>query len=300
MNFCSREALAAHGALPGTGVYARAYVFLPVPKRFWRSNELNEGWAGAEEVLAVREARRAGIVTRLYDPAGAEPQVMVRTAPDQDRQAALAMVAATFDRRWPVEPVPTPLMAVCTHGTRDRCCAKWGYAAYRSALALHRGGASPFRPVQCSHLGGDRFAATGIFFPSGSMYAYLDQADLPRLIDAEASGALVREGYRGRVFEAERVQVVRAGLAAEHGLTAASDPIAVETLETAGETLRLLARAGGRAFEVSLQRRELRFFGDCDQLAAGRRARARSWTYAGAHIVTGADPPAQASPRPSA
>lgn len=292
MSFCSREALAGHGALPGTGVYARAYVFLPVPKRFWRSNELNADWAGPEELRAIREARRAGVVTRLYDPADAgEPLILVRTAPGAARPEPQPAVLAAFASRWALEPEPTPLLAICTHGTRDRCCAKWGYAAYRSALALHRSGASPFRPVQCSHLGGDRFAATGIFFPSGSMYAYLDQPDLAGLIATEVSGAMSPEGYRGRVFEPEVVQVVRAGLAAEHGLTAASAPIAVQTLDATEESQRVLATAGDRSFEVRLQRREVRFFGDCAQLADRRRARARPWTYAGARLLPRPDGP---------
>lgn len=285
MSFCSREALATHGALPGTGVRGRAYVFLPVPKRFWRSDELNDSWASPQEIAAVRAGRRAGVVTRLYNPmTPAEAQILVRAAeagPDE----AVASVVSAFERRWLVEAAPSPLLAVCTHGTRDRCCAKWGYSAYRSARALYEAGASPFQALECSHLGGDRFAATGVFFPSGSMYAYLDQADLSRLSAAEAAGDLLSQGYRGRVFEPELVQVVRAGLAAEHRLTDASAPLHLEPLESAEEARRVLARAGPRAFEVTLHRREVTFFGSCEQLAGGRASRARRWTYAGATVA---------------
>lgn len=57
-----------------------------------------------------------------------------------------------------------PMLLVCVHGRRDRCCAQHGSALYR---ALH----SQVDEVwQTSHLGGHRFAACALSLPDGFMY----------------------------------------------------------------------------------------------------------------------------------
>ncbi len=62
-------------------------------------------------------------------------------------------------------------LLLCTHGTRDRCCAKLGGALY-----CELSGALPDRTRlwRTSHTGGHRFAPTGISFPEGLMWAGLD------------------------------------------------------------------------------------------------------------------------------
>ena len=49
--------------------------------------------------------------------------------------------------------VTEPVVAVCTHGRHDRCCADNGRPVAR---ALRRAGVDAW---ECSHVGGDRFAA---------------------------------------------------------------------------------------------------------------------------------------------
>src|SRR5690606_222714 len=134
---------------------------------------------------------------------------------------------AAFAGRWSLDASGDPRLAICTHGTRDRCCAKFGFAAYQAARGLFEAGRSPFAPIECSDLGGDRFAATGVVSPSGSMYAHLDSMDLAALGAEEAAGRLDPTHYRGRVFEPPLAQVVRAGLARAGLVNDAAGPLAV-------------------------------------------------------------------------
>jgi hypothetical protein len=53
---------------------------------------------------------------------------------------------------------------VCTHGKRDKCCAKLGVPVY-AELQQRLGGR--FEVFQCSHVGGDRFAANVFWLPHG-------------------------------------------------------------------------------------------------------------------------------------
>jgi hypothetical protein len=293
MTFCSRASLAAGEPFAGTGVRGRAYVLLPVPKGQWGEREMNSGWASPEELAAVRAARPGGVVVRLYNP----PQkpggaILVHAGPDAP-QAALAALLAVFAPRWPIEASPPPTLAICTHGTRDRCCAKWGFAAFQQARRLFEAGRSVFRPAECSHLGGDRFAATGVFFPSGSMYAHLDAIDLEALCAAEAGGRLSPEAYRGRVFDPPAAQLARAGLARAGLADSAAAPLIVER-EDAGA---LEVRTGGDRYRLSLGSRELSFFGSCDALEAGRPSLGLRKVVESAHRL---GPAAVAEPEPHA
>ncbi len=289
-DFCSRAAQAGHSLLPGTGVRGSIYVFLPTPKRLWGDAEFNAGWASPALIAAVRAARKGGVVTRLYNPPPASerpPEVLVQASPRPSPRAAEALqgLLAQLPPDWAVAEPPTPLLAICTHGTRDRCCAKWGFAVYREAARLYAAGLSGFRPVECSHLGGDRFAATGIFFPSGGMYGHLDRADLQALVAAEASGQIVAAYYRGRVFESELTQIVRAGLARDgHGVGTTS-PLRLLDPEAAPGEVEVAAEGGARRFAVSIGTVQTVFYGSCASLAGGKASKVQRLVYQGARAL---------------
>ena len=274
MNFCSRASHGGGAPLAGTGVHGQAYVFLPVSKHSWGRSEMNACWAAPEELQAIKLARRHGVVTRLYHPrAPGEPE-------------GLAHLLDAVRPRWLVDDGQAPRFAVCTQGTRDRCCAKWGFAVYRQARALHAAGRFPFEPLECSHLGGDRFAATGIFLPSGSMYAHLDQTDLEQVGAAEAGSAIATGAeYRGRVFDAQLVQIVRAGLARDGIADHATAPIAIVDPEHPEAGHVFVTLEGGGAYEVRLGAEEMRFYASCEAMDAGKTSRGRRVVYAGAAAV---------------
>jgi hypothetical protein len=280
VNFCSRQAIVSGASLAGTGVRAAAYALLPVPKRYWHVDELNAGWATPEELAAVKHARSEGVLTRLYNPATNDAPALVFQGPVA--AAALTGLLDALAGRFAVDMAPAPAFAVCTQGTRDRCCAKWGFAVFREAMKLRAEDRFPFQPLECSHLGGDRFAATGVFFPSGGMYAHLDTADLARVAAAEAAGRIGPAPYRGRVFESELLQVVRAGLHRDGVADAATTPITALEPEAHAPGLVHVVLHDGRGFTVRLGWEETRFHSSCSALDRGRVSRGRRMVYAGA------------------
>jgi hypothetical protein len=273
VEFCSRASIAAREPFAGTAVRGQAYVFLPVPKKVWHHYEMSLHWASQEELDAIRAARQGGVVVRLYNPPSEEhedPPLLVHAQGDAGGEWLQALTAL-FGRRWRVDQTGRPRLAICTHGTRDRCCAKFGFAAFLAAKKLHESGASPFEPIESSHLGGDRFAATGVFFPSGSMYAHLDAANLEALCSAEAGGQLDPQLYRGRIFDPPLAQVVRAGLARVGLVNDAAGPIAL----TANTPLDVEASVGGRRYRVQLKMAEVEFYGSCSAMSAGKASSGR-------------------------
>jgi hypothetical protein len=87
---------------------------------------------------------------------------------------------------------------VCNHGSRDRCCATFGFRIYRELREVYAN-ANPesLRVWRCSHLGGHRMAPTLLDFPEGRYYAFIESEDLSNLIDRNGSFAEFENQYRG-------------------------------------------------------------------------------------------------------
>ena len=108
----------------------------------------------------------------------------------------------------------SPLYLVCTHGRRDKCCAKFGYPLYKTLRK--DGGDSVW---QSSHVGGDRFAANLICFPHGLFYAHVTEEAGRRVIDEYSRRRLVLDKYRGRACYSHPAQAADFFIRSEAGIT---------------------------------------------------------------------------------
>ena len=86
-----------------------------------------------------------------------------------------------------------PLLLACTHGRHDRCCAVRGRPV---ALALSR--RWPDRTWECSHVGGDRFAANVVVLPAGDYLGRLQPDRAVDLLEALLSGRVPVDVHRGQ------------------------------------------------------------------------------------------------------
>ena len=88
-------------------------------------------------------------------------------------------------------------LLVCTHGSRDICCGKFGYGLY-TALQEHPLVISgQVRVWRTSHTGGHRFAPTLIDLPYGHYWGHLDVDILPALLERHGSVEALLPHYRG-------------------------------------------------------------------------------------------------------
>ena len=119
------------------------------------------------------------------------------------------------------ERTDAPLYLVCTHGKRDKCCAKFGFALYKSLRAGGEEGTERERIWQSSHVGGDRFAANLICFPHGLFYAHVTEDAGRRIVaEYEHGRRLVLAGYRGRTCYSYPVQAAEFFIRRETGINA--------------------------------------------------------------------------------
>ena len=86
-------------------------------------------------------------------------------------------------------------LIVCTHGSHDPCCGRFGAVAHR--LLERQGLDGRTRLWRGSHTGGHRFAPTLIDLPDGRSWGRLDAADLTTVLRRGAPPATLRERYRG-------------------------------------------------------------------------------------------------------
>ena len=101
--------------------------------------------------------------------------------------------AVTAGRPGHGAPVLDPLLLVCTHGTKDMCCAVEGRPLADSLAAQH-----PGLVWECSHLGGDRFAGNVAVLPWAEYHGRLDPAAAAQVAAAAVRGDVAYEHLRGR------------------------------------------------------------------------------------------------------
>lgn len=104
-------------------------------------------------------------------------------------------------------PVAEPVLAVCTHGKHDACCAERG----RPVAAAARD-AGLLETWEVSHIGGDRFAGNAVVLPHGFYYGGLDADSVGSVLSAHAAGNLDLAHLRGRSSYAMPVQFAEIAL----------------------------------------------------------------------------------------
>jgi hypothetical protein len=92
------------------------------------------------------------------------------------------------------QPDDAPVYLVCAHSRHDTCCALRGRPV-AAALADLR----PGRVWECSHIGGERFAANVLMLPSGLVYGRVLPFAAPEFVAAAEAGEVVGALVRGRI-----------------------------------------------------------------------------------------------------
>jgi hypothetical protein len=147
----------------------------------------------------------------------------------------------------PTESVPgtvgtDPVYLVCAHGRHDPCCAIRGRPV-AEALARHRPGAV----WECSHVGGDRYAANLVALPHGLYYAHVTPQTALGLVTAYERGEVDPVRLRGRSAHAAPAQAAQhyARLAFGDNRLDALRPVGMARLDERTWRVRLAAPGGG-------------------------------------------------------
>jgi hypothetical protein len=203
--------------------------------------------AGLRLLLIRRHGRRLGDApAHVYLADTRCGTATVGTVAGPDELAGLALPGP--DDPLPGTPLADPLLLVCTHGRRDRCCAVDG----RALTAALTAAAEP-DVWECSHLGGHRFAPTALVLPTGYVYGNLDLDSAISARKAAAAGEVATDCCRGRSTWSPAGQVAELAVRAASGLR---DADALDVGPDIGDTVEVTTRSGQR-WVVEVERVEI-------------------------------------------
>jgi hypothetical protein len=163
--------------------------------------------SGSRILLIRRPGRqRSGDDRRWAAVSSARGTTWGRWADEEDLLAAADALAAPGS----AARVRDPILLVCAHGLHDTCCAVRGRPVTAALADLW-----PTQTWECSHVGGDRFAANVVILPDGAYYGNLDGATAVATVREHLAGRLALPHLRGLAGFAPVVQV-GVGAAHEH------------------------------------------------------------------------------------
>jgi hypothetical protein len=259
---CSAISLAHEEPMDGTASTVRSWLLLEHPGPWGRDALLDARLPGGLGTELLRRGRRAAVRAILIRRIGQRSAdgamcFAVRSGPDEpwiervrlgaiEDALELDLDALGKGDRLGLEPSQDPLFLVCTHGRHDACCAERGRPV---AQSLSR--AYPDETWECSHIGGDRFAANVVALPHGLYFGRLDPDTAPAAAAAYADGRIDLAHLRGRSTRPMRVQAAEHALRLSEHLDGIDDVRVEATWSTDDGLLVAMSTPRGR-FDVTI------------------------------------------------
>ena len=259
--FCAEAALEAGESLDATASRVSAWLLVELAGR-WPYEPLDAAaFAGPlrdhlrAELRALRPAKLLLVKRPGRRPARGFQVFHGRTGEEGGHWRRLEVAAYDELLRLDVggdagEPLEHPLLIVCTHGIRDRCCARYGQALLREL----RRQADPAWVWQATHVGGDRFAGNLVALPEGLYFGRVGPDDVAPLLAAYREGRIALSRYRGRSCHPFAVQAAEGHVRRVTGLDGIAD-VRVVSARRAGRDrfeVELLAVSAGTVHEVEV------------------------------------------------
>jgi hypothetical protein len=209
-----------------------------------------------------RHTREPNSTRRAVFFGGGDPdnRWLERTEINDLSELATLDLPAVFDTGGGLgKPVDGPIFLVCTHGTKDMCCAVLGRPLAASLHANH-----PGRTWEVSHVGGDRWAGNLLVVPDGFLHGQLEPNEAARVAKAALGGQVEPDHLRGRTtvgssWSQHAEVAVRQEISGVRGV---DDVLALHERplhedEPDSDVWVVRVRTGGRLFDVTVRHREL-------------------------------------------
>jgi hypothetical protein len=218
--FCSDNSRQAGEDIIGSASNYQTYILIECPTP-WEESEFHSKWVPENLRALVEEVKHEKVEIRFLLIANNLSHKVETTTlliyHRKDKQSygysklewKLANIeqAATFIKKWLLGRIPdnqleapaTRDILVCTHGSYDKCCAKYGKPFYhQAARAISELGLNNnVRIWKSTHFGGHRFAPTAIDLPEGRYYGVLEQNSFQSILTRTGDIQCLSKIYRG-------------------------------------------------------------------------------------------------------
>jgi len=233
-------------------------------------------------LLFVRRPERRsheGLAVFFGRSGESEQRFFAHEIDDHEELTALDFAAALDGKAAIGRELDHPLLVVCTHGKRDRCCAKYGRPLYDELRAE----ADPEWVWQSTHVGGDRFAGNVVFLPEGLYFGRVGRQEVWPVLDEYLGRRIELPHYRGRSCYGFAAQAAERRVREETGRRGI-DELRLLSLERTGADawtvrFRLDADPGVHEVEVAAERADEATYLTCSAPAPERPRRHRATSY---------------------
>ncbi|MBW4428733.1 MAG: sucrase ferredoxin [Nostoc desertorum CM1-VF14] len=217
--FCSDNSQQAGEDVIGSATNYQTYILVECPLP-WTSEAFNSKWVPQNLRILVEEVKRAKVPIRFLLIANdASHKVNHTTLLIYQKKEGLSngyhkqefklgnieQVAAVV-QKWlwginsssEVETSATKDILICTHGSHDKCCARYGAPFYFKITGSNADFClEKVRIWKSSHFGGHRFAPTVIDLPEGRYYGRLDVDSFRSILTRTGDIQCLNKVYRG-------------------------------------------------------------------------------------------------------
>lgn len=237
--FCSDYSRQAGEDIIGSATNEQTYILVECPPP-WTSEAFNSRWVPENLQILIKEVKRNKlpikfllIANNVSHKADSTTLLIYQRkeglsngyGKQEFHLANIEQVAAVV-RKWlrggfsdyDAQTSVTRDILICTHGSHDRCCARYGNPFYFNATSIVSSlELDNVRIWKSSHFGGHRFAPTAIDFPDGRYYGALDQESFKSILTRTGDITLLKKVYRGWGILPNSIQVLERELILRHG-----------------------------------------------------------------------------------
>lgn len=203
--FCSTASRYFKESLHGSAAVYKCFIMVehadPFPAKP-TDGHLDKTWLKQLDAVAKKNKGKLLLVRNkgtdyknsrvIYVDCVTQKYLVINSPVDDLHQINIEGVVADTETKWEVDP----FFVVCTNGKKDKCCAKFGFPVFKFFENIFL----PFcyESYECTHLGGDRFAANAALMPFGIYYGRVEVEDVHEIIKQTAFGRILYPNYRGR------------------------------------------------------------------------------------------------------
>ncbi len=286
--FCAQISRDVAEPLPGTGGHPGSNLLLSWPSGRWSKTFNQAKDMTTDEVDAIAALAEAGRRLNLIDRKAQSrtthraylmPESRAFDVPRSELVAFLsALKAGQSLADWEVTDIPDSVVLCCTHGKKDRCCAKFGNASYKALTAAAETRPEAIEIWQSTHLGGCRLATSILVFPQARKYGRVDAELADAFLDAESKDRPFLPCYRGDRLLSPEQQVaevaIRQHLAQQAIWPDRLEPESDTDLDGGRKKITLRWRSGTEfgQLRVLLAPETVERFGTCNAMDDGEEA----------------------------
>lgn len=225
--FCADNSRQLQEDMIGTATNYQTYILVECPTP-WTYEAFNSKWVPDNLRILVEEVKRAKMPICFLLIANDQSHGVKDTTlliyqqqkglikgyskqefklPNIEKAAGVvSKYLAGFNTDYEIETPSSRDILICTHGSHDQCCARYGnpfyfyaqnYAQNYAENKIYDLQSNQVRIWKSSHFGGHRFAPTAIDFPQGRYYGILDQNTFPSILNYSGDIECLNKIYRG-------------------------------------------------------------------------------------------------------